>query len=350
MSIVAEDAAANVTERRATIHVDNTPPDRVSNLAVTPSTWTSASEFNVTWSNPSRGAGAPITTAHVQLCADGCLPVQRFAGAERERATVRAPSPGRWRLRLWVGDGAGNAAPVNAQETDLLVDPLPPSVRFGPRTEHEPGTLRFSAYDNLSGVASGELELRRQSDSLWHAIPVAAVDGGFAGVVDDELLPAGRYLVRARVTDEAGNEQTVAGDVIELPFRLATELSVGQRKRVRAQGIGGQRFRRVLVRNPAADFGRTIRLRGRLSSPGGNPLPGRDVDVAEMTGDPQAAVWQPIATVRTDDRGRFVFKAKPGPSRRLRFRYAGTPTIRGQSSVVRLRVRAASTLTVNRSG
>jgi hypothetical protein len=59
-------------------------------------------------------------------------------------------------------------------------------------------------------------------------------------------------------------------------------------------------------------------------------------------------VWQPVATVRTNVDGRFRFKALPGPSRALRFRFAGTPTVRGHSSYVRLRVRAASTIHVSR--
>ena len=55
-----------------------------------------------------------------------------------------------------------------------------------------------------------------------------------------------------------------------------------------------------------------------------------------------------MATVRSNGSGRFTFKARSGPTRLLRFRYAGTPTIRGRTTVVLLRVRAASSIRASR--
>ena len=51
-----------------------------------------------------------------------------------------------------------------------------------------------------------------------------------------------------------------------------------------------------------------------------------------------------MATVRTGERAGSRSSALPGPNRFLRFRYAGTPTIRGTTSVVELRIRAASSI------
>ena len=134
---------------------------------------------------------------------------------------------------------------------------------------------------------------------------------------------------------------------MDLPFRLATRSTVGHPKRVRAQGIGGRRFRRILVKQPTARYGDALLLKGRLASPGGNPLADRDIDVAELPTDANAV----LAARRDgpDQRARTIpFRALPGPSRQLRFRYGGTPTVRGHSSYVELRVRAASTIDVSR--
>jgi hypothetical protein len=60
------------------------------------------------------------------------------------------------------------------------------------------------------------------------------------------------------------------------------------------------------------------------------------------------AQWGQIATVQTSRTGRFTFKALRGPSRLLQFRYHGTGTIRSRVSTVDLRVKATSSLRVNR--
>jgi hypothetical protein len=153
--------------------------------------------------------------------------------------------------------------------------------------------------------------------------------------------------VRARARDHAGNERSTETTPmsITLPVRLETELAVGRSKMVRA-GVRNRR-RRVLIRKPRARYGRPIKLTGRLMSPGGNPLVERDVEIFERLKLPGTA-WRPIATVRTGRSGRFRFRALPGPNRLLRFRYAGTPTVQGATSVVVLRIRATSGMRVSR--
>jgi hypothetical protein len=99
----------------------------------------------------------------------------------------------------------------------------------------------------------------------------------------------------------------------------------------------------VLIVKPRARFGRTIKLHGRLTTPGGNPLVDSEVEVSEQLALP-GAVPRRIASLRTSRTGRFTFKALRGPSRVLRFRYAGTGTIRARTTTVDLRVQASSTL------
>ena len=52
--------------------------------------------------------------------------------------------------------------------------------------------------------------------------------------------------------------------------------------------------------------------------------------------------------VTTSQTGRFTYLARRGPARTIRFRYPGTPMIRGRNGDVALRVRAATTLRPNR--
>ena len=173
-------------------------------------------------------------------------------------------------------------------------------------------------------------------------------------MIDDEHLPDGIYQLRARAVDFAGNERSTdrrtngKSAELALPLRIKTRLRVGKRKRVRARGAQGKhRYRVVLIEKPQSRYGHTILLRGRLTSPGGNPLVARDVEVLEQTHLP-AAPWRPIATLHTSRTGRFSFRALRGPSRTLRFRFEGTDTIRGRTAEVRLGVRAATTMSVDR--
>ncbi len=205
-----------------------------------------------------------------------------------------------------------------------------------------------------SGLGGREILLRRKGSHNWISLPVAARANGFSASIDDEELPKGVYELRARGVDLAGNERSTDrwsdGKPAELalPLRVATRLAVGKPKRVRARDANGKRRYRIkLVRSPRAGFGRTIPIRGRLTSPGGNPLAGRDVQVFEQT-HLAFARWRLIATLTTRRNGRFKFKALRGPSRTLRFRFPGSDTVQGRTSDVHLGVRAATTIRASR--
>ena len=180
----------------------------------------------------------------------------------------------------------------------------------------------------------------------WHSLVVERTQRGFTGVVDDEALPAGntRCGHAPEITPATSSSTEIHADVHHLPAALEDRPRRGSTKLVRA---GSKSRRRILIRQPHSRFGKTIKLTGRLTSPGGNPLVERDLEISERLKLPGTR-WSPIATVRTGRSGRFAFKALPGPSRLLRFRYGGTPTIRGNTEIVELRVRAASSLRASR--
>ena len=81
--------------------------------------------------------------------------------------------------------------------------------------------------------------------------------------------------------------------------------------------------------------------------PGENAIADAGIEVWERLWI-RGAVPRRVAVIGTDDSGRFVFKALSGPSRTLRFRYPGTAVVRARSTEVDIRVRAASTIRVNR--
>jgi hypothetical protein len=346
----AADSAGNAAAQSRTLYVDNTAPAAPVGLAVDGgSGWRRANSYVVRWRDRPE-AFAPIAGARWEICpgvnkpGDGRGCQSGLAkGASLTKATLAVPGPGEWSVRVWLLDAAGNADAKTASEVRLRFDDSPPEAAFQPHDPDEPRRLRVRAVDRLSGLRGGEIELRRQGDSSWHAPPVALEPGGITAVFDDEALPDGVYDVRARVVDAAGNERTtdrlVNGDKMRLtlPVRGGTQLAVGVLDR-----------RRRLVAPRLLKNGRVVGLRGRLTAAGGNPLAGTAISVAERVALPGAA-WREVATVRTSARGAFSYRAPAGPSRALRFRYAGTPTIRGATRELALRVKATTSLRVSRS-
>jgi hypothetical protein len=360
LTVRATDAADNVAETRREITIDNTAPLAPHDLQSDAGEgWRSHNRFDVAWDNPPQHGMSPIVGADYRICPaannpasdTGCVRGARTAPGLRAM-TLEAPGPGSWIAHVWLRDAAGNADERTAREVRLRFDGEPPTLSFVAQDDAAPTRLRVAATDTVSGLAEGTIEARRKGESVWRPLPTIISHPGLLATIDDEALPSGVYELRARAVDRAGNERTTtrtgagATASITLPVRISSRLAVGKVKLVRAKGPRGKR-RRILVVRPRARYGRTIPLYGRLTAPGGNPLAERDVDVFERTDQPLAD-WRRIASVRTTRTGSFVFKALRGPSRTLRFRYPGTETVRGFTSDVELRVRAASSMRVSR--
>jgi hypothetical protein len=203
-------------------------------------------------------------------------------------------------------------------------------------------------------VTHAEIEIRRHGDVRWRPIATARSGSGFVARLDDEHLPDGVYALRARAVDSAGNERSttreVNGRVVmrRVPSRINTRLVAGQVKRVTARRAHGKRrTRRIIVVRPIVRFGHTIPIRGRLTTPGGNPVANAGIEVWERVSVP-GAMSRRVAFIGTDREGRFRFKALRGPSRVLRFRYVGSPLVRARTTEVEIRVKASSTLRTSR--
>jgi hypothetical protein len=364
VAVQVVDSADNVNQDARTIYVDNTPPTAPADVKLNGSgAWTSTNSFGLDWTNPQQNA-SPIAAAEYRLCptdaASGtqsdCISGSVGGSGVHALRDLKVPKPGSWTLSLYLRDGAGNAnSTATTPIPPLRYDGTAPAVGFLPTTPDDPTRIRIAASDATSGVAARSLEIRREGTDAWVPVPVTVDSQGFSAALDDGALPDGTYDLRARVADAAGNERSVEttpnGQVaaVSLPVRLKTRLAVGRVTKVRgrASRAGKPRYRRVLVTRPRSRYGRTVPLHGRLTTPGANPVAGAGVEVWEQVAQPGAA-WAQIATIQTSRTGRFMFKALRGPSRLVQFRYHGTAVVRSRVTTVDLRVKATSTMRVNR--
>ena len=361
--IRATDSAGNLQTHTVTVAADNTAPGPPIGLSATGgSGWSSTNSFGVGWRNPAEPGSAPIEGVNVAVCpasADaedwsGCT-IEPIRSSDEVLAGLRVPREGQWMARVWLRDAAGNEDRRTAQAVPLNLDSTPPSVAFASVDETDPTRIDVRAADATSPIVRTEIEARRRGDAAWIPLPTGATTTGFSSRLDDEALPNGEYSLRARAADSAGNERStdreVSGKVAlrNVPLRVNTRLVAGQIKTVKGRRTRGgrRRTRRVIVVRPKVPFGGTIPIRGRLTTPGENAIADAGIEVWERLWI-RGAVPRRVAVIGTDDSGRFVFNALAGPSRTLRFRYPGTAVVRARSSEVDIRVRAASTIRVNR--
>ena len=364
MVVQVIDTGDNAASDSRTVYTDNTPPASPGSMSLDGGDgWRAENKFALRWSNPAQSA-SPIVAVAYTLCPasnaagnwKGCSSGSQSGSNINAIRDLKVPDAGAWKAWIYLVDAAGNADPgASATVPALRFDADPPSAAFLAFSADDPTRVHVATSDVVSGVASESLEIRRDGTDTWTEIPVTPDATGFSAALDDGALPQGVYHLRARVIDAAGNNRTVENfdggqpAAIGLPVRLKTRLAVGRVKHVLARSSrhGKKRYRRVLVDKPRSRYGRTVRLSGRLTTPGANPVAGMPVEVWEQIALP-GAQWSQTATVQTSRTGRFTFKALRGPSRLLQFRYHGTGTIRSRIATVDLRVKATSSLRVSR--
>jgi hypothetical protein len=361
--VEAFDAAGNGVGVDRSVAVDNTPPDPVSDLVVEGGDgWRSTSRFDLSWVSPEQSA-APLDAVELELCSavkkpgdpecrHSSRPAADFASALADGRSVlkgvEVPKAGDWTAHLWLRDQAGNQTVQTARTVALRYDPVPPTAAFRPLDPGDPTRVRVAARDATSGIAAAQIEFQRRGETTWRALDTQLEDGGFAASLDDVNLPDGTYNLRARAVDRAGNERSTdrydTGGVAELglPVRIKTRLAVGKPRKVRIRNRpkgSRRRYRTRLIARPKVRYGPAVRLQGRLTTLGANPLSSTEVQVFAQ---PQVGGQTPlqIGTVTTSKTGRFSYRVAKGPSRIVSFRYAGTKTIRADSADVDLRVRA----------
>jgi hypothetical protein len=365
IAVQAVDAAHNASAPAVGIaRIDNTPPGSVQLVAGGGEGWRNSNSFAVNWVNPPEGDRAPIVAAHYRLCRPGrrdCLsPARREGGDIKGLADLAVPGPGEWELTAWREDGAGNQREDNASPpVSLRYDPEVPQLGFDAPPPMDPTKVTVHVKEEISGLSDGQIEISRQGSGTWQALATQREGPGLTARIDDATLPAATYELRARASDQAGNQgftdRRIDGSpmVLTLPLRAVSTMRAGivkkrkVRKRVRRRGK--RRIVRRLVTRlvPAVRvrFGRRVRIEGQLTNRDGQPLGEQPVYVgarSTATGD------QLVAVLKTDAAGRYAYTARASESRTLRFVYLGTGLTLPVQSDVSLSVPAASTLRPSR--
>jgi hypothetical protein len=365
------DASGNTSgTTAATVYFDNSAPTQPLDVRLDGGAgWRAANGFDLKWRNPPQSQ-SPIAGAAYRLCptvADGadsatragalrrCVQGSRAGQAINEIRDLKVPDPGLWDAQVWLVDAAGNQQPASAVEVKGLgFDDTPPSspTFVGPDPQ-DAARVHVQAGDAVSGLTSGVIEVRRDGQEAWQPLATEVGSAGLTAFMDDEVLPKGLYFLRARVSDAAGlessNDRDAAGQptTLKLPIRLASHLTAGRRGKRVCRGHGKQRHcRHRLSTKPKLRIGRATRLYGRLTV-AGKAMPGTPLEIWRRL-DLDGAQWVRTGSVVTSRTGRFSYRAQRGPARSIRFRYAGTGTIRGRNGDVAMRVRAGTTVRPSR--
>jgi hypothetical protein len=132
--------------------------------------------------------------------------------------------------------------------------------------------------------------------------------------------------------------------VVTLPLRTPTRVRAGVVKRVkigRRHNHGHRRSRTILAGEATVRLGHQVKVAGQLKARGGRPIAGAEVQILERSA---VAAEHLVATVRTDQHGRWGYLARAASTSVLRAYHAGTATTLPSQREVKLLVPAASTI------
>lgn len=258
------------------------------------------------------------------------------------------------------------------KEVGFKIDGTAPVGAFRAVDPADPRALRVDVEDATSGVADGTIEYRREGEGGFRRLATVRAGGSLTARLDDQRLAAGRYEVRAVVTDVAGNEAVVdhradgSKATLAAPLRLAANIAVaglvkakgcakGTKKKRRGGSGSRKRTARPKCRRKKTTksvsslglrYGKRALSTGRLATAQGAPIANAPIVV-----DGQARSGGPfvkLGVARTDGQGGFRFKVPAGPSRTVRYHYEGTNTVQPAAAELTTKVDAAARLKVDR--
>jgi hypothetical protein len=360
IDLVAVDGSDTPVYAGMNIRVDNTPPAQVMPTVTGGDGWRKANGYTVTWPSVADG-GSPIVGGSWQLCRPGrtaCSDVYPINQANPTATPkVDLPADGSYELRAVARDQAGNVANiVDARAAQLRLDRAAPALVIDTHDPNEPVRASATVSDPLSGLAGGQLEIRRVGTNTWRELATTVEGQRLVAQIDDERFADGSYELRAQADDRAGNhastglEANQAQALRQFPVRIKTQLRAGRQhvKTVRRKVGRGKRKRFVkrrvvrfrssfpVARDRHAD------IQGVLTNPDGQPL--HDVPIQVLTRpELPGAGFAATGIVRTDRDGRFTYKLRGTTSRTIQFRYGGATRIRPSTTEVKVAVPASST-------
>ena len=287
----------------ATVPVDGSAP--LVSLAGAPAGWSSgpvqvtARATDALSGMTASGLLGPFTA----IAVDGGAPGRALGDAE----SAWIGGSGSHRVEYFARDAAGNLS--SSGSAAVRIDEDPPRVAFADSQDPaEPERIEATVSDPLSGPSPdrGSIGIRPAGTrARYEPLPTRNAGDRLVARWDSDSYPPGKYELVATGYDAAGNS---------------------------AAGTDRAHGARMLLVNPlkaqveltAVLDGR--RLTGQLRRFGGGLLASRDVIVTETF----AAGAQPrqrASVVGTDRQGAFALRLRPGPSRDVVARFAGTPLL-----------------------
>jgi hypothetical protein len=255
------------------------------------------------------GALGPFTA----IAVDGAAP----ARTPGEAVGAWVDGSGTHSVEYFARDAAGNVS--TAARATVRIDEDPPEVSFSAAQDPaEPERIEATVGDPLSGSSPncGSIGVRLSGTRApFETLPTRNAGNRLVARWDSDSYPPGKYEFIATGYDVAGNS---------------------------AAGTNRARGGRMVLVNPLkaqvelkADLsGR--RLAGALRRIGGGPIAGQAVVVTE-TFSAGSRPRQRVTVVDTDREGAFALRLRPGPSRDVIARFAGTPLLsRAASRVARI--------------
>jgi hypothetical protein len=359
LHVTAKDAAGNQSDSSpVTVRIDNAAPGAVPVSVEGGEAWRNRDAYNLAWQNPSEVDRAPIVAAHYRLCRAGtneCSLGESAGSGVAGIANLSVPAPGEWELRMWRQDAAANEQPENASvSVKLRFDPEPPQLGFEALAPSDPTHVSVQATDSLSGIGGGEIAISRVGSGAWQVLPTTQEAGHLTTRIDDASLPPGEYELKATAHDQAGNiastGQRLDGQPMKVTLPLRTSMSLGagiveERPAHRHRDGGKAPKVTALVHHSEVKYGKKVQFAGHLVDSGGNPLADAQVQVFAL---PKEGAEQQVATLTTDEEGKFGYEIAAQASQEVRFTYGGDSTHLPAEGKASLDVSGASSLKVDR--
>ena len=237
------------------------------------------------------------------IAVDGGAPARALGGT----ASTWVAGSGSHQVEYFARDAAGNLS--DTRTSVARIDEEAPRVAFAATQDpSEPERIEATVSDLLSGPSPdrGSIAIRLAGTrGRFQGLPTRNAGDRLIAHWDSDSYPPGKYELVATGYDAAGNsaagtDRARGGRIVLVnPLKAQVELTAG---------LAGRRFA------------------GRLRRAGAGPLAGREVIVTETFA--AGAMPRRRTTVLGSDRdGAFALRLRPGPSRDVVARFAGTPLL-----------------------